>query len=145
MTSIFEMFFEIRSESFYDFTIIFCCIILVLISIQLFIGLYKLQSNWKWLIVIPLFSFALFAFLLSSFFDKMPNEIRVKEDTEILFLYKNQPRKKIIRQMYWTGFTGDRYHSDTIRVYELNSSLRIIRKANLDELDSNWIRNFNKE
>lgn len=68
----------------------------------------------------------------------MPNQITIKADTEILYINKINSKKKVIRQEYSTGFTGDSYHSDTIRVYELNSSMRIIQKVDLREIDSNW-------
>ena len=84
----------------------------------------------------------IYSYYQLPFFSKMPNEIRIKDDTEILYRDKRNSKKKVILQEYWTGFTGDSNHTDTIRVYELNSSIRIIQKADLEEInsDSNWTK-----
>jgi hypothetical protein len=110
--------------------------------ILLITGFYKLKNNWKWFIIIPLLLFAVFIIVIGFLFEKMPNEITIKNDTEILYINKINPKKKVIRQEYWTGITGDSPHNDTIQVYELNSSIRIIQKADVKKIDkdTNWIK-----
>ena len=135
-----DTFFEIRSKALYDFVIYSENIILLLTFVILMIGLYKFSKSWKWFIIVPLLFLVIFIIIFSIIFNKMPNEITIKEDTEVLYVNKNNPCKKIIRQAYFTGWTGDHYHSDTIRVYELFPSLRIIQGMELKNIDSGWIK-----
>ena len=62
----------------------------------------------------------------------------IKEDSEGLYIHKLDTKKKVIRQEYWVGITGDSYRCDTIYVCELHPALRLIQKTNLQEIDSSW-------
>ena len=104
------------------------------------IGLFKLKTHWKWLIIIPFTLLFVLIAVLGFLFRDMPNEINIKDDTEILYVNKRNPKKKIVLQEYSTGFLGDSFHRDTIHTFQLSPSLRIVWRADLDDIDSSWMK-----
>ncbi|MEI6950117.1 hypothetical protein V9K67_23225 [Paraflavisolibacter sp. H34] len=137
---VFKDLFEIRNSNFYFYVHKSSALILVAILSLLVFGLYKLRSNWKWLFMLPVFFFLLVVTVIEFLLPDFPNQITIKEDTEILFVDRSNKNKKIIRQAFWTGFTGDSYHSDTIEVNEINAYFRISACVRSDTLGSNWIK-----
>lgn len=134
-----NLFFEIRDNRFYSFATYFELISFLTIAVVLTLGLIKLQNVWKWILIIPLGLFS-FIYILGTFLFTMPNEITVKEDTEVLFVNSANKNKKIIVQVYWTGVTGSNYNSDTLIVNEFSPWLRFVRPVQTSKIDNSWIR-----
>jgi hypothetical protein len=127
-------FFEIRNRTLYQVVDYSTTLLYFILITLILLGLYKLKFWWKWLFVIPIFSLFLIGGTMAVLFRKIGNEIDVKEDTKVLYVHKTDPRRKIIEQVYWTGFTADKRHNDTILVREINSYFRLSRKVDSKEM-----------
>lgn len=125
-------FFEIRHVFLYTLLHIAESVIMVISLVFVVYGLPGSSRRWKRLMVIPVGLFLIFyvCFLLVLNSIEMPHEIPVKADTQILYVDKDDNRKKIVIQEYWTGITGANYNADTISVYEFSSCLRLSRRMN---------------
>jgi hypothetical protein len=133
-----NLFFAIRDKGFYSFVIYFELFAFLSIAAILIFGLYKLQNDWKWFFILPLALFGIIYFF-GTFYFPFPNEITVKEDTEVLYVNSSNNNKKIVRQAYWTGVTGSSYHSDTLVVNDFCPWLRLVRPAQTSKIDNAWI------
>ncbi|WP_225000407.1 hypothetical protein [Cesiribacter sp. SM1] len=137
-------FLEIRDESFYKVIQYVEYLFFMLTTVILIISFYKFRQAWKWMLILPLSVFSLVHTSGMLFLSPLPNEITVKEDTEVLFSKAPNMKEKIIVQQYWLGITGDSFISDTVQVYELCELFRISRPVSLTDVNDDWIRNIKK-
>ena len=132
--------FEIRNSALYNLLNNTNNILIIIISVVLIIGIHRVKSNFKWIILVPFVLFIVGSAVFAVLFSSIPNGITIKSDTEILLVHKDNPNKKIIRQDYWTGLLADSHHSDTIMVYEFNKYFRYREKIKQLPVENKWLK-----